>query len=245
MGRYGLLVCSVVFCIGMLVSTLTPSWISSEIENPTTGSTTIIEFGPFYSRSRDCTPLSLDANGEVTEEECTDWVGDEIDNDDCHAFSDSEEIKEKICKQHNTWRYLAMLCMLIVLVTSILVAAATCTQCVTCGCCGGSFDMIASIAFWVEVLLSIVAWSFCVSVVTILRGEAFTDLLVEEAENIGGIQEVTDIADGNFLWGFWIFILSGTIIGALCATFAGWAAEGSFLNCLVDAVACLFCCKKK
>lgn len=165
-----------------------------------------------------------------------------------------------------------MVCMLIVAVTTILVCAATCTQvrtlriflfvleqctvvcsimfltgkkCITCGCCGGSFDMIASIAYWIEVALSIVAWSFAISVVTIVRDEAFTDVIAGEAENIGSISGVEEITDGNFLYGFWLFIFCGTFVGSLCAIFAGWAAEGSCLGCFVDAVACLFCCKKK
>jgi hypothetical protein len=239
LGRYGLLVFSIVFCIGMLISTVSPSWVSTDIHY-STRLRTVTEFGPFYSRSRDCTVVGLDEDFEPIEE-CTDWVDNEIDNDDCKAFSDDEDLIEKVCRQHNTWRVLAILCMLIVGVTSILVAVATCTQCFTCGCCGGSFDWFASIAYWIEVGLSIVAWSFTISTVTTLRGESFQGLLEAEAENI---EEVDDVLEGNFLWGFWLFIFSGTFVGSLCAIFAGWAAEGSLASCFTNCVACVFCCKK-
>lgn len=240
-GRYGLLVCAVIFSVGMLISTLTPSWIETTIEQPDTGLTTFIAFGPFSSQSRECKVNA--STGEA--EDCTDWISQELGQDDCLTFSENEDIKEKLCRQHNTWRVLAMLCMLIVVGTAILVAAATCTQCVTCGCCGGSFDMIASIAYWLEVAISIVCWSFCISVVMIIRDEDFTEIVASEAENIGSIQNVKDITDGNFLWGFWLFIFSGTFVGSLCAIFADWAAEGSLLRCLTDCVAWMFCCKKK
>ena len=141
-----------------------------------------------------------------------------------------------------------MLCLFIVIGTAIMVGVAFCTQCVTCGCCGGSIDMIAMICYWVEVALSIVTWSFCISVVTIIRDQEFTDILTEEAQNLAQVEEVMDITEGHFLWGFWVFIFSGTVMGAVCATFADWAADGSCLrmikNLITGVVSCLCCCKK-
>lgn len=236
LGRYGLLACSIIFCIGMIVSTSTPQWISTEIKQ-STKSRTVTEFGPFYSRSQDCVVVNLDSNFEPIEE-CTKWEQTEIGEDDCGTFlsgNQDQDLADKICRQHNTWRYIAMCCMFIVVVTSVLVAVATFTQCLTCGCCGGSFDYLASIAYWIEVGLSIVAWSFAISVVMLIRGETFQGLVESEAEEI---EELEDIAKGSFLWGFWLFAFTGTIVGMFCATFASWAADGSILSCLTC------CCRK-
>lgn len=242
-GRYGLIVSAVIFTLGVLVSSTTPSWISTIIDNPITGFTQEIEFGPFYSRNRNCSYVADATTGNETAE-CSDWETKEMENDDCESFSGDADVAEKICRQHNTWRILAMLCFIIVVGTGIMVLVATLTQCVTCGCCGGSFDMIAMIAYWLEVVLSIVCWSFCISVVTIIQDVDFLDLATEEAENIAGLTKVDDLVNGSFLWGFWLFIFTGTIMGAVCATLADWAAENSCLRLITNCVACLFCCKK-
>jgi hypothetical protein len=108
---------------------------------------------------------------------------------------------------------------------------------------------------WIEVILSVVCWSFAISVVTMIRDESLDSLLYDEFENLASIKNVTsaeslitDVTQGNFLWGFWLFLISGTICGGLCAIFAQWAAEGSLLNCVCDAVTgllrCILCCGK-
>lgn len=269
-GRYGLMVFSVLFVLGVMVSTTSPSWISTTVANPLTGTTLITEYGPFNTRDRNCT------TGSTDEVDCTEWETRPIDKEDCTAFTDIPigetgnqteiEIKEEICRQNTTWRALAEICVLIVMGTAILVALATTTQCITCGCCGGSFDQLAMVLCWIEVILSIVCWSFAISVVTMIRGVDATTLFWDEVDtfshidfaeftNITGVTSaeaavgdaVTDITSGNFLWGFWLFMISGTVCGALCATFAGWAAEGSLLKCVCSAIIgffkCIFCIK--
>jgi len=236
LGRYGLLVAAVLFTCGVISSTVSPSWVSTTIDDGRQKSE--IEFGPFYSRTRTCTYLTVD----MSEQDCTDWETDEISGDCDSDFvtsgsNSTAEVQAKLCRQQNTWRILAMLCLFIVVGTGIMVLLASFTQCLTCGCCGGSFDTIASIAYWIEVALSIVSWSFCISVVTIINDSSFTDLVQEEASNIVQLEDVTGLVEGNFLWGFWIFIASGTVLGAVCATLADWAGEGSILQCL-------FCCNK-
>ena len=249
LGRYGLLIASIVFTIGMLTSTTTPSWLRSTrtIEDLSTSYRLRIqyEFGPFNSRTRNCTHASgaVTRDGTPLPDECTDWETSEISKESCRDFTEIEQV-DKLCTQQNTWRILAMMCLFIVLGTAICVGLATFTQCLTCGCCGGSFDMIASVAYWIEVALSIVAWSFAISVVMMLKDQSITDLVQDEFDNIQNVENVTDLTEGNFLWGFWVFIFSGTFLGAVCATFAGWAAEGSFLKCFADCFACVFCCKK-
>jgi hypothetical protein len=242
LGRYGLMVTAVLFSLGVVISTVSPSWISQSLQNyPTTGQSMVVEFGPFYSRNRTCTS----ADDEST---CAPWGPSGINADDCNYFKlavSDPDTQDKLCTQNNAWRVMAMFCNFIVVGTAILVGVATFTQCLTCGCCGGSFDVIAMIAYWIEVVLSIIAWGLCISVVTILRGEDVQDIVLEEFQNIQNAQDIEDFEVGSgFLWGFWLFIFSGTFMGALSAIFADWASEGSLLKCLGNCVLCLLCCKK-
>jgi hypothetical protein len=240
LGRYGLMVTAVAFSLGVVISTVSPSWISQSMQEPTTGQYMVVEFGPFYSRNRTCTS----ADDEST---CAPWGQSGINSEDCEYFKmavSDPDTQDKLCTQNEAWRILAMFCNFIVVGTAILVGLATFTQCLTCGCCGGSFDVIAMIAYWIEVLLSIVAWSLCISVVSILRGEDVQDIVWGEVQNIQDMQSAQNIVDGNFLWAFWLFLFSGTVMGALCAVFADWASDGSLLKCLGNCVACLLCCKK-
>ncbi|CAB9518620.1 expressed unknown protein [Seminavis robusta] len=248
LGRYGLMVTAVCFTLGVIVSTSSPSWISTSVENPVTGGSLVIEFGPFYSRNKTCSSLTSTTTTS-SEPDCTDWSQAGIDTDDCNNFGVTDAtVLEKLCTQHNAWRVIAEFCLFIVVGTGILVIVAMCTQCITCGCCGGTFDQLAMIFYWIEVILSIAAWSLCISVVSMLRGEDIQTILLGEFENVQQLENVEGIVDGNFLWGFWLFLFSGTVMGALCAIFADWAAEGSLLSCLFSCIsstcACIFCCKK-
>lgn len=219
-GRYGLMITSVLFVSGVIISTSSPNWIATIVDNPATGITLETEYGPFYSRNRTCPTAG-------SEDDCTDWEQHGIKKEDCDAFTTISlaetggltelEAKEDICRQNTAWRALAELCFFIVVGTAILVAAATFTQCLTCGCCGGSFDQLAMVLCYIEVILSIACWSIVISVVTMIRGEDFQTIVVEEYETLSQISNVTDIesalnnvSQGNFLWGFWLFMISGT-----------------------------------
>lgn len=145
-GRYGLMVTSVLFVGGVIISTTSPSWIATVVDNPATLSSLETEYGPFYSRSRTC-------GTAFGQESCTDWEQSPLAKEDCSDFATISiaevegmtqlEAKEEVCRKNTAWRALAEICSLIVTGTAILVALATTTQCITCGCCGGSFDQLA------------------------------------------------------------------------------------------------------
>ena len=143
-----------------------------------------------------------------------------ISKDDCQQIETADISTTKFCKNLMSWRVFSQICGIITLITAALVLAGFCCNCVTCGCCGGSFDQIAVFGYWIEVFLSIVAWSLALSVMFILRG-------------FEGVES-------NVLWGFWLFLVSGTICGGICATLADWAAESSLLKCLFDILCCCF-----
>ena len=52
------------------------------------------------------------------------------------------------------------------------------------------------------------------------------------------------VSDSGYQWGFWLYILCGTIIGALSAWMADWAAEDSCLRGVWHCILCKHCRKK-
>lgn len=229
LGRYGVVLFGLMFSFGVLTTVASPSWISIIKNDLGDASKTLeINIGPFYSQNRTCTSGTS----------CSDWIQAPIDAQDCDWEIDTTNIRDtgevmgdtsmsgKLCRHNTTWRVMAMICGYIVVINGILILLAFFTQCLTCGCCGGSFDYIAIFFYWIEVCCSIVAWSFTISTVYLYRDES-------------------DTQSSEYLWGFYLFILSGTICGAICAGLAGWAAEGSFLKCIGDTIKCIICCGRK
>jgi len=55
------------------------------------------------------------------------------------------------------------------------------------------------------------------------------------------------VESSEYQWGFWLFIASGTIMGAMSAVMADWAAEDSALRgiwrCVLCTVTCRMCRK--
>jgi len=254
-GRYGLIVTSIIFVGGVLISTSSPSWV--ETHTTLGGGTTVLEtqFGPFFSRNRTCMTT---ASGQVANEtsDCNDWTTGGIEADDCQMFVGTDaqytpEVEDKLCQQFTAWRVLAEMCVLIVVGTGIFVAVATLTQCITCGCCGGSFQLIAMWLCWLEVILSIAAWSLVISTVSMMRNEDILTVLQEEgnavydataaaisSENAMAMEAV--YTEGYFLWGFWLFMVCGTVFGIFSAILADWASDGSLLKCVSNILCCCF-----
>ena len=234
LGRWGLPIFTILFCTGVLLSTSSPEWIKTT-KDPAfdSGGVSVVtfeyDFGPFYSRNRTCDPRNgcRDWNyNEVSQEDC-DWVVNDINYDNAASLEllQDNSTSAKLCRQNTTWRAMAMICWIIVIVAGVLVLLACCIQGLTCGCCGGSVDFIVMILYSVEVACSIVAWSFTISTVYLLR-------------------DLEDTESAEFGWGFQLFIISGTILGLVCMTLSDWASEGSILKCLSDCCKCLVCCKK-
>jgi len=210
-GKWGIIFFATAFTCGVIASVAGAGWISTSYKlDDGSGSITQQQLGPFYSQVRVCD----NSDPPV----CPDWTSVEISMDDCNLIPKEDGNTSKFCNNLNTWRVCTILCSIITFITACLVLAGFLCTCVTCGCCGGSFDQIAVLGYWIEVLVSIIAWSFAISVMYILRG-------------FEGV-------DSNLSWGFWLFVASGTIFGGICATLADWAAESSILKrlccCLKD-----------
>merc|ERR1711862_146769 len=108
-------------------------------------------------------------------------------------------------------RSLGILCLILVVIGGGLVVAATCCEMVTCGCCGNSLTCISNVLFGSEVILSIVSWSFAIaSLKTVERGP--------------------NVTSTSYQWGFWLFLISGTILGAIATWMADWASDDSYLR---------------
>ena len=150
---------------------------------------------------------------------CGSWESKSIDLSDCESIQDGAE--EKLCNHLNTWRITGILSLIAVLIGGGLVFAASCCQMVTCGCCG-----LSNVLFWIEVILSIVTWAFTISSLN----------LVKDGANM--------VSDSGYQWGFWLYILCGTIIGALSAWMADWASEDSCLRGVWYCILCKHCRKK-
>jgi len=215
---------TVIFALGVTISTLSPNWIGFHAEDKTREGVTIqIEYGPFYGQSRHCTSI-LDAVSGNTITTCTGWESKEVNLDDCDKIGDSSE--EKLCNHLATWRVMGVFCLLLTLGGAGLVLAASCCQCLTCGCCGNSLTCISNVLFWAEVLLSIVTWSFTISSYRLIKGAA-------------------TVSSTEYQWGFWLFIASGTILGAIAAWMADWAAEDSALRGIWQCLTCHSCRNKE
>ena len=153
---------------------------------------------------------------------CSKWDSKSVDLSDCDRV-DSDE--EKLCNHLATWRVTGIICLCLVLIGGGLVFAASCCQVVTCGCCGNSLTCISNLLFWAEVALSIVTWAFTISSLNMIKSGAM-------------------VSNPMYQWGFWLFIATGTIIGALSAWMADWAAEDSALRGIWHCITCRRCRKK-
>ena len=89
---------------------------------------------------------------------------------------------------------------------------------------------MANFLFWVEVILSIVVWSFAISSLSLIKSSP-------------------SVSSSGYQWGFWLFIATGTVVGALAAWMADWAAEDSFArefwHCIKAILLCRMCRKDK
>ena len=179
-----------------------------------------MQFGPFYGMSRTCVRRDGGASS------CSSWETTAIDLSDCEKVDDpSSSIDlEKLCNQMNTWRSLGIACLCLVLIGGMLVFAASCCQIVTCGCCGNSLTCVSNVLFWIEVILSIVCWSFAISSLHIIK-------------------DAPSVTESGYEWGFWVFIATGTVVGALAAWMADWAAEDSCLRGVWHCITCRSCRK--
>jgi len=138
-------------------------------------------------------------------------------------LSDCEDVQsdnaEKLCGQLNTFRSVGILCLILVVIGGCLVAAATCCQMVTCGCCGNSLTCVSNVLFGSEVVLSIVSWSFAIA-------------------SLQTIKTGPNVNITEYQWGFWLFLISGTILGALATWMADWAADDSCLRSIWHIITC-------
>lgn len=207
---------TIVFGLGVIIATSSPNWISFVATKGTTSSE--VEWGPFYGQHRTCTLT------DGTNTSCGSWKQKTVDLSDCEDVPGDSDDVQKLCSHLATWRSTGIICLILVLIGGGLVFMASCCQVVTCGCCGNSLTCISNMLFWIEVILSIVTWSFSITSLKMIKTHP----------------SVTSTA---YQWGFWLFIASGTICGALAAWMADWAAEDS---CLRGAWNCILCrpCRK-
>lgn len=161
--------------------------------------------------------------------DCGKWVSKSIDLSDCEdvdASSSSPDVDSgKLCNHLATWRLMGVICLCLVVIGGGLVFAASCCQVFTCGCCGNSLTCIANVLFGLEVALSIVAWAFAISSLELIK-------------------EAPAVSDSGYQWGFWLFVASGTVVGALATWMADWAAEDSCLKGIWHCVTCKSCRNK-
>lgn len=130
-----------------------------------------------------------------------------MDLSDCDSIDPDDQ---KLCRHLATWRVTGIICLVLVVVGGSLVFAASCCQMVTCGCCGNSLTCVANVLFWIEVALSIVTWSFAISSLSIVKGHPA-------------------VSDSSYQWGFWLFLVSGTVGELLNARYVLYRVE-----CFVD-----------
>lgn len=218
MGKCMVFFFTIVFGLGVVISTSAPNWIGFVSTVPETNPVekTYVNWGPFYGQYKTCTE-SPDGQSQT----CSKWKQRSFDLSDCDTIGDNkgDNIK-KLCGQLGTWRSMAIICLILVLIGGGLVFMASCCQMVTCGCCGNSLTCISNVIFWIEVVLSIVAWSFTISSLKL-------------------IATAPSVTHTEYQWGFWLFLFSGTVFGAMAAWMADLAAEDS---CLRGAFHCLTCC---
>lgn len=207
-GKFLVWIFTAFFAAGVIASCCAPQWIglSSTPDSSSPLETINVQYGPFYSQVQAC-----------SDGVCQGWDKQTISLTDCETISDGS--KNTLCTHLNTWRTMASICLALVVVGGCLVLAACCCQAFTCGCCGGSLDCIANVLFWIEVILSIVGWSFTIASVQVIK----------DAPNVNSV---------GYLWGFWVFIFAGTVGGALAAVTADWAAEDSVMRTIFRCLTC-------
>mmetsp|Transcript_8047 Transcript_8047/g.17450 ORF Transcript_8047/g.17450 Transcript_8047/m.17450 type:complete len:254 (-) Transcript_8047:57-818(-) len=217
---------TIIFGLGVIISTSAPNWIAFTVDDlENTKLSHDVEWGPFYGQYRTCT---TDENGNVN---CEKWTQKTVDLSDCEAIqgTDAAELKA-LCDKLGTWRSTGIICLCLVLIGGCLVFAASCCQMVTCGCCGNSLTCISNVIFGTEVVLSIVSWSFAIA-------------------SLKDIKEGPSVTHSAYQWAFWLFIATGTVVGALATWMADWASEDSCLrgisNCICGIITCRMCRKEK
>ena len=62
--------------------------------------------------------------------------------------------------------------------------------------------------------------------------------------SLSKIKNATGVLDSSYQWGFWTFIACGTVLGAMAACMADWAAEDSALRGIWHCLTCRSCRKK-
>jgi len=213
---------TIAFGLGVTISTLSPNWIAfAATDKENNSQSHQVEWGPFYGQYRTCSE-SVNQDG-TTRLFCDEWTSNAVDLSDCESIEESDDLA-KLCRHLATFRSTGIICLILVLIGGGLVFAASCCQMVTCGCCGNSLTCISNVLFSLEVLLSIVTWSFAISSLRIIKT---------------GPQ----VTNSEYQWAFWLFIATGTIVGALAAWMADWAAEDSCLRGIWHCVTCRSCRK--
>jgi len=221
MGKCLVLFFTIVFGMGVIISTSSPNWIAFKADDLTNvNESHEVEWGPFYGQYRTC--FTKEGGGT----QCDKWSTKSIDDNDCNAIEESggDGDLQKLCNKITTWRATGIMCLILVLIGGGLVFAASCCQMVTCGCCGNSLTCISNVLFGGEVILSIVSWSFAISSLNMIESSA-------------------QVTSSEYQWGFWLFLFTGTVVGFLAAWMADWAAEDSCLRGIWHCITCRPCMK--
>lgn len=206
---------TIMFGLGVIISTASPNWIAFAADGSVGN-----EGGDKISNEVEWGPF-YGQYRTCTGTTCDAWVTKSFDIDDCSSVGDD---LTKLCNHLNAWRSLGILCLCLMLIGGGLVLAASCCQMITCGCCGNSLTCISNVLFGVEVILSIAAWSLAIT-------------------SLREIKTSPAVTSSGYQWGFWLFIASGTILGALAAWMADWAAEDSCLRGIWHCITCRSCRK--
>lgn len=215
LAKWGSLACSIAFIAGVFSSVVAPDWILlRSAPDPNQNNVYIeAEIGPFYSQGRSCVNY-------FNTTMCSDYMTKALATNDCQNYDfGGSNAPHKLCDQLNIWRFLAWICLVLVVFNGLCVFGGGIIEFITCGCLGGSLDFIAMVISGLEVVTSIVAWSFAISSMYLFRG-FLTDAKVE----LG--------------WGFGLFVGCGTLLGVLSASLLEVASEDSRLAKLFNR-----CCK--
>lgn len=207
---------TIAFGLGVIISTSSPNWIGFTADSLTReNESREVAWGPFYGQYRTCTTQ------EDGSAKCGKWKMKTVDLSDCEVIDNSnvEGDLRTLCNHVATWRSTGIMCMILMLIGGGLVFAASCCQMVTCGCCGNSLICISNVLFGIEVVLSIVTWSFAIASLKL-------------------IETGPSVTSTEYQWGFWLFLISGTIIGGLATWMADWAAEDSCLRGILRCITC-------
>mmetsp|Transcript_12317 Transcript_12317/g.28067 ORF Transcript_12317/g.28067 Transcript_12317/m.28067 type:complete len:232 (-) Transcript_12317:91-786(-) len=148
--KWGVFVFTVLFGLGVIISTTAPNWIGFHANDRDDQSLSHeVNYGPFYGRSRECRDGT-----------CGRWTFRAINPQDC---TEVQSDLESLCKQMDTFRGAGITCLTLTMIGGALVLAATCCQVLTCGCCGNSLTCVSNVLFGLETMLSVVAWSFAIA----------------------------------------------------------------------------------